>query len=76
VTALAIEPAPIPVPTLRLVEPPPPTVFELGRLRLVDLQAHYIQLFPLYDQDLESVRLSVQDMSREQLVAHLLEGRR
>jgi hypothetical protein len=75
VTALAIESVPTPIPTLRLVEPPPLSVFELARLRLVDLQARYIQLFPLYQQDTVSVRASVQDMSREQLVAHLLEER-
>jgi hypothetical protein len=52
-------------------------VFQLARLRLVDLQARYLQMLPT-DQHAHSFKANVvelQQMSREQLVCSLLEKR-
>jgi hypothetical protein len=76
-TALPIEPgtpAP-PRPSLQLVPPRPPSVHELGQLRLLDLQARYIQLVSDGRRDRSAVMASVQDMSRDELIAHIVEGR-
>jgi hypothetical protein len=58
---------------------PPLSVFELGRLRLVDLQARYLQLIPeprYGNKHHAGLVLALQLMTREQLIEHVLEDRR
>lgn len=81
-TALAIDPHIPAHPALRAVpavELPPLTVHQLARLRLVDLQARYLELFPsprFGNNNHAGLVLALELMTREQLVEHVLEGRR
>jgi hypothetical protein len=50
-------------------------VFELARLRLLDLQARYLELLTPYQRMSPAAFLEIDSMSREQLVECLLTGR-
>lgn len=55
------------------------TVFQLARLRLVDLQARYLELLPRPYRNSAEFRTQVwelESLSRDQLVSHILAGQR